>query len=123
MDSILEDKNISVTVEPSPSITNLKIITIKGTFDISTSKRIDKTILSVIEKGDSHIIIDLSQLDYLSSIGMMSLTNYVLRSRVQMKMVKFIKPVKPIYDTMSVFGFTKRFDMHDKLEEAVNTFR
>ena len=119
----MEDKNISVTVEPSPSITNLKIITIKGTFDISTSKRIDKTILSVIEKGDSHIIIDLSQLDYLSSIGMMSLTNYVLRSRVQMKMVKFIKPVKPIYDTMSVFGFTKRFDMHDKLEEAVNTFR
>ena len=119
----MEDKNISVTVEPFPSITNLKIITIKGTFDISTSKRIDNTILSVIEKGDSHIIIDLSQLDYLSSIGMMSLTNYVLRSHAQMKITKFIKPAKPIYDTMSVFGFTKRFDMYDNLEEAINTFR
>ena len=123
MGSIMENKNISVTVEPFMSITNLKIITIKGTIDISTSKSIDKTILSVIEKGDSHIIIDLSQLDYLSSIGMMSLTNYVLRSRAQMKMMKFIKPAKPIYDTMSVFGFTKRFDMYDSLEEAINTFR
>jgi anti-sigma B factor antagonist len=123
MGSIMEDKNISVTVKPFPSIRDLKIITIKGTIDISTSKRIDKTILSVIEKGDSHIIIDLSQLDYLSSIGMMSLTNYVLRARAKMRMVKFIKPTKPIYDTMSVFGFTKRFDMYDNLEDAINTFR
>jgi anti-sigma B factor antagonist len=123
MGPIMEDKNISVTVEPCPSIADLKIITIRGTIDISTSKRIDKTILSVIEKGDSHIIIDLSQLDYLSSIGMMSLTNYVLRSQVKMKMVKFIKPIKPIYDTMSVFGLTKRFDMYDNLKEAINTFR
>jgi anti-sigma B factor antagonist len=119
----MEDKKISVTVEPFPSIKDLKIITIKGTIDMSTSKRIDKTILSVIEKGDSHIIIDLSQLDYLSSIGMMSLTNYVLRSHAQKRMVKFVKPVKPIYDTMSVFGLTKRFDMYDNLKEAINTFQ
>ena len=75
----MENKNILVTIEPCPSISNL-IITIKGTIDISTSRNTDKTILSVIEKGDSYIIIDLSQLDYLSSIGMMSLTKYLLHS-------------------------------------------
>ena len=119
----MENKNISVTVEPFPSIPDLTIVTITGTIDLSTSKRVDKTVLSVIEKGDSHIIIDLSHLDYLSSIGMMSLTNYVLRSHAKNRMVKFIKPFKPIYDTMSFFGFTKKFDMYDNLEDAISSFR
>ena len=119
----MENKNISVTVEPCPSIPDLKIIYIKGTIDLSTSKSVDKTILDVIEKGDSHIIIDLSQLDYLSSIGMMSLTNYVLRSQAHNRLIKFVKPQKTIYDTMSFFGFTKRFEMFDILEDAINTFR
>ena len=119
----MQDKNISVTIEPCPSIPDLKIITIKGTIDLSTSKDVDKTVLSVIDKGDSHIIIDLRKLDYLSSIGMMSLTNYVLRSRTQKRQVKFVKPFKPIYDTMAFFGFTKKFDMYDSLEDAIDTFR
>jgi anti-sigma B factor antagonist len=119
----MEDKNISVTVEPFPSIPTLEIITITGTIDISTSKRADKTILSEIEKGDSHIIIDLSQLDYLSSIGMMSLTKYLIRSADKKILLKFVKPSKAIYNTMSFFGLTKRFDMYDSLEEAINTFR
>jgi anti-anti-sigma factor len=97
----MEDTNISVTIEPFPSIPDLKIIRITGTIDLSTSKRVDKTILSVIEKGDSHIIIDLSHLEYLSSIGMMSLTNYVLRAHDKKRLIKFVKPVKTIYETMS----------------------
>ena len=119
----MENKNISVTIEPFPSIPILKIITIKGTIDLSTSKNVDKMVLSVIEKGDSHIIIDLSGLDYLSSIGMMSLTNYVLRSNAKKRLIRFVKPGKTIFDTMSFFGFTKKFDMFDNLEDAINTFR
>jgi len=119
----MENKNISVIIEPFPSIPNLKIITIKGTIDISTSKHADKTILSVIEKGDSHIIIDLSKLDYLSSTGMMSLTKYLLRSVDKKILLKLVKPSKSIYNTMSFFGFTKKFDMYDSLDEAINTFR
>jgi len=119
----MEDKNISVTVEPFPEILNLKIVTIKGTIDISTSKHADKTILSLIEKGDSHIIIDLTQLDYLSSIGMMSLTKYLLRSVDKKILLKFVKPSKSIYNTMSFFGFTKKFDMYDSREEAIKSFR
>jgi anti-sigma B factor antagonist len=118
----MNDHNITVTIEPFPAIPNLKIITIKGTIDISTSRHVDKKILSVIEKGDSHIIIDLSQLDYLSSIGMMSLTKYLLRSVDKKILLKFVKPSKAIYDTMSFFGFTKKFDMYDSLDEAINTF-
>ena len=119
----MEDKNISVTVEPFPSIPNLKIITIKGTIDISTTERVDKSILSVIENGDSDVIIDLSKLDYLSSIGMMSLTKYHLRSAAKKRLLKFVKPSQSIYNTMSFFGFTKKFDMYDNLEAAIKTFR
>lgn len=119
----MEDKNILITIKPFPEIPKLKIITITGTIDISTSKHADKTILSVIEKGDSHIIIDLSHLDYLSSIGMMSLTKYQLRSVDNKILLRFVKPSQSIYNTMSFFGFTKKFDMYDSLDDAIQTFR
>jgi anti-anti-sigma factor len=99
----MDDHNITVTIEPFPSIPNLKIITITGTIDISTSKRVDARILPEIEKGDPHIIIDLSKMVYLSSIGMMSLTKYHLRSVAKERLLKFVKPSKSIYDTMSFF--------------------
>ena len=119
----MDDHNITVSIEPFPSIPNLKIITITGTIDISTSKLADKKILPVIEKGDSHIIIDLSKLDYLSSTGMMSLTTYQLRSVDKKILLKLVKPSKSIYNTMSFFGITKKFDMYDSLETAIKTFR
>ena len=116
------DHNITVSIEPFPSIPDLKIISVTGTIDLSTYKRVDEKILPVIEKGDSHIIIDLSKLYYLSSTGMMSLTKYHLRSAAKKRLLKFVKPSQSLYNTMSFFGFTKRFDMYDSLEDAINTF-
>jgi anti-sigma B factor antagonist len=120
----MNEHNITVSIETSPSIPNLKIITITGTIDISTSKRVDERILPEIVKGDAHIIIDLSQLDYLSSTGMMSLTKYHLRSVDNKILLKeFEKPSISIYNMMSFFGLTKKFDMYDSLEAAIKAFR
>jgi len=117
------DRHIAITIELSPSIPNLTIITMKGNLDLATSKYVDEKVLPVMETGESNFILDVSELDYLSSIGMMSLTKYQLLLTKEKRFLKLIKPPKPIYDTMTVFGFTKRFEIYDTVVEAISSSR
>jgi anti-anti-sigma factor len=120
---IMQDKHIAITIEHSPSMPNITIITLKGNLDLSTSKHVDEKVLPVMETGESDFILDVSDLDYLSSIGMMSLTKYQLLLTKKKRFLKLIKPPKPIYDTMAVFGFTKRFEIYDTVVEAISSTR
>jgi anti-anti-sigma factor len=74
----MRESNIIINIRAEPSIPNLKIITIKGTFDAVTSIQVDKKILPVIEQEKSNIILDLSSIDYLSSVGIMCLAQYLV---------------------------------------------
>ena len=114
---------VTIDIKPAHDIPNLTIITIKGKFDISTSKHVDEKVLSLMEKGEQDFILDVSDLEYLSSIGMMSLTKYQLLLTKKKRLLKLIKPPKPIYDVMATFGFTKRFEMYDSVVEAVSSLR
>ena len=115
----MEERNITIDIKPSPLKSNLTIITIKGNLDLPNSRYADEKILPLIEKGESNIIIDLSQLYYLSSIGMMSLTQY---HALITKKNRSLKLIKPIYDIMTYFGFTKKFEIYESIEEAISSF-
>lgn len=115
------EKNIDIAIEPSHSISNLQIITLKGYFDIVTSRYVDEKVLPLMETGELDFILDVSDLEYLSSIGMMSLTKYQLLLTKKKRHLKLIKPPKPICDVMATLGFTKRFEMYDSVVEAVSS--
>jgi anti-anti-sigma factor len=123
----MEDRNVTVTIESNLSIPNLKIITIKGIVDWNTSFSVDEKILPVIERAESNIILDLSNLDYLSSIGMMSIVKYLLLCIDKKRLFKLVKPPKSvyetIYETMIVFGIANKFDMYDNIEAAISTLQ
>jgi anti-anti-sigma factor len=123
LNKLMHERHIAITIEPSHSIPNLTIITMKGYFDLSTSKYVDEKVLPLMETGESNFILDLSDLDYLSSIGMMSLTKYQSLLMQKKRFLKLIRPPKPIYDTMTFFGFTKRFSIYDSVVEAVSSSR
>jgi anti-anti-sigma factor len=121
--NLKNEKNIAIAIEPSHTISNLQIITLKGYFDIVTSRYVDEQVLPLMETGESDFILDVSDLEYLSSIGMMSLTKYQLLLTKKKRHLKLIKPPKPICDVMAAFGFTKRFEMYDSVVEAVSSLR
>ena len=118
----MEEHNVTITIEFSPSIPILKILTIKGTIDKVTSVQVDEKVLPIIEKEESNIILDLSNLDFLSSVGMMDLAKYLVLLTDKKRLLKLVKPSKPVYDTMAKMGFAKRFDMYDSLESAISSF-
>jgi anti-anti-sigma factor len=91
-----------------PSL-NLKIITIKGTFDAVTSMQVDKKVLPVIEQEKSNVILDLSNVDYLSSVGIVCLAQYLVLLTDKKRVLKFVKPPDRVYDTLTLIAFAKNW--------------
>lgn len=111
----MEATSVTINIERAPSIPNLKIITIRGSFGTVTSKKVDERVLPIIEKEKSNIILDFSNLVYLSSIGMLRFINYFKFMANEMRLLKFVKPPKRIYNTLGAAGIARHFDMYNTL--------
>jgi anti-anti-sigma factor len=119
----MEEKNITINIESSPSILDLKIISINGILDTVTSKYVDEKVFPIIDKEVSNIIMVLTNLNYISSIGINCLLKYLALFTDKKRLLKLVKPPKHIYDTFVITGIAKRFDMYDSIEAAIDSFR
>jgi len=95
------------------------IVTLKGRLDASSSKGAEKQILDRIGAGEHRLVIDLAELDYLSSVGL----RVLLLAAKRMKAVQgqlavcTLKPeVATIFD---IAGFTAIFRILATRDEAV----
>jgi anti-anti-sigma factor len=117
----MEASSVKITIEPAPSFPNLKIITIRGSFDKVASNQVDEKVLPIIEKEGSNIILDLSNLAYLSCTGMLCLIKYSTFLTDKKRLLKFVKPPKHVYNTLGAAGIAGKFDMYDSLEAAIGS--
>ncbi|HMK48680.1 MAG TPA: STAS domain-containing protein [Thermodesulfovibrionales bacterium] len=115
-------RNVVVKVENSPSKQDLKIVTIEGSLDAVTNKEVNETVVPLIEQGAWNIIMDLSNLKYLSSTGMMCLIKYLVYSNDKQKIFKMVKPPQAVYDTLQVAGIARHFEIYDSIGEATRSF-
>jgi anti-sigma B factor antagonist len=118
----MENATVTITIEDAPSVPNLKIITIGGSLDAVNAEQIDVKVLPVMEQERTNIILDISKLDYLSSIGMLCLIKYFTIMTNQKRLVKFIKPPKFVFNSLEAAGIAKYFDMYDSIEAAISSF-
>jgi anti-anti-sigma factor len=112
-----------VTIINHPSIPNLKVITIKGSIDGVSYEYVERMVLPVIEHEGSNIILDLTNVDYLNSMGVMSIIKFHLLSIDKKRLCKIIKPPKFVYGILHVAGLTHHFDMYDNMEAAMSTLQ
>ena len=119
----MQESTISIHIRVEPSVPNLKIVTIRGTFDAVTSMQVDKKILPVIEQEKSNIILDLGHIDYLSSVGIMCLAQYMVFLNEKKRILKFVKPPQHVFETLRIIGFATKFEMYDSLEAAISSLK
>jgi anti-anti-sigma factor len=122
MNKLSEQKNrtVTITVQPSPSVPNLKIISIEGSLDSFTTKHVNRKVLPVIEEA-SNVILDLRNIGYLSKTGVACLINYFVLLAEKKRLLKLIKPPQHIYDILVLGGLATRFDIYDSIEAATSS--
>jgi anti-sigma B factor antagonist len=101
---------------------DISIISLTGSLDTNTSKEAEDQINKLIDEGSIKLLIDLTDLDYISSSGLRILlsTSKKLKSlRGEMRICGLNETVNEVFE---ISGFTMIFNVLKTLEEAKASF-
>jgi anti-anti-sigma factor len=99
-------------------VADILTLSVSGKLDTTSAKAFEETILGRIESGERRIIIDLAQLDYVSSTGLrvLLLANKRLNSaNGRIALCSLTDQVKEVFD---IAGFSSIFSIYGSHEDA-----
>lgn len=98
---------------------NILILRVIGRLDASTSKTMEERLLSIIDSGEGRLVIELSQLDYISSAGLRVFLLAAKRmgnTNGRMILCSLKGVVKQVFD---IAGFSSFLTLAGSTEEAI----
>lgn len=98
------------------------VITVGGYLDFTTSDEIDKVIDRCVRDNNHKIIVDLADVDYISSRGwsiFLSRLKEIRDAGGDLKLTRMKPDVFQVYEVLEFFWFLKSYE---SLEEAVEEF-
>lgn len=99
---------------------NIMVLEIKGEVDAYTSQDLNKTLADVLGDGYHQIVVELSQMTFISSAGIRALL-YAQREAVQLGgEVRLVGPTDQVRRIFEIAGFFELFQITDDLEESVS---
>jgi len=94
-------------------------LSISGRLDTTTAKAFESKILAQIDAGDRRFIIDLAQLDYISSAGLRVLVLAGKRldgGKGKIVLCSLKNPVREVFD---IVGFSSTFPVYASHDDAL----
>jgi anti-anti-sigma factor len=98
------------------------ILEISGRMDSISSKEIEDRLNGVIEQNKDKIIIDLSAVDYISSVGLRVLLFALKKQREKEGSIKLASLQPFVRDVFKTTGFDRLFSISRDQEEAMGKF-
>jgi anti-anti-sigma factor len=99
------------------------VLTIEGKIDSATSAQLEKKLLTMIENdGEKNIVLDFSNMNYISSAGLRVLLMAAKRAGKldgKVGLACLNANVKEVFD---IAGFSNIFDIYTSLDEALKAF-
>lgn len=102
---------------------NVDLLALNGKLDAGTASTLEQKLLAAIEAGGRHVLLNCSELSYVSSAGL----------RVLLMAAKKLKPVQGqivlsglqphIREVFDIAGFSSIFPIHDTDEAALRTLQ
>ena len=113
---------------------NIVTLSLSGKLDGTTAKAFEDKILGQIESGDRRFIIDLAQLDYVSSAGLrvFALAGKRLDGNGKLVLCGFKKTIPyntlnripdPVREAFDIAGFSTIFSSYGSQDDAVKSLQ
>lgn len=91
---------------------------LRGCFDAQSVPRLEGARASLLESGRCHVILDLEELDYISSAGIGSLMALFQALRSRNGSMVLLRPSRRVMDLLHILGFAKLFPIADTRASA-----
>lgn len=104
--------------------TKIVTITVKQRLDLFRAQEFRNQMQKLFDEGVSHMVIDLSQADFLDSAGMAALVSALKQCRQRNGDVRLVTPQsEAVKRTLELTKFDRVFEMKSSAQEAVASFR
>ncbi|MBA4393853.1 MAG: anti-sigma factor antagonist [Desulfobacca sp.] len=98
---------------------NMLVISVKGRLDAVTAPEVEKDLLQTITEGEKRFVMDLSELQYISSAGLRSLLVLAKKLKPEQGEILFTGLQGPVDEVFKISGFYSIFKIYDSLDEAL----
>lgn len=118
----MEMEGIQVSTEVAGSQGQISIIKVGGYIDTTTSSEVERALNSLLKQGRYKIIIDLGNVDYISSAGWGIFISEIKSIRENNGDLKLVSMIPDVYEIFELLEFHHILDVYDTNPEAINKF-
>lgn len=115
-------EGIQVSVEKAGSRNNIAVIKVGGYIDTTTSAELEHSLDTLLKSGTQNIIIDLGNVDYISSAGWGIFISEIKGIRERGGDLKLVKMVPDVYEVFELLEFHYILRAFDSIDEAISDF-
>ena len=103
-------------------VRNVNVISLSGRLDAYAANDVEQKLDALLAAGQACLVVDLKQLEYISSSGLRVLLAALKRARKQQGDIRLACLQSNVREVFDIAGFTQLFKMFDEREDAVNGF-
>jgi len=115
-------EGIQVSTEVAGQQGQISIIKVGGYIDTTTSSEVERALNSLLKQGRYKIIIDLGNVDYISSAGWGIFISEIKSIRENNGDLKLVSMIPDVYEIFELLEFHHILDVYDSNEEAIQKF-
>lgn len=98
---------------------DVMVVAPSGRIDSATAKTLEESVLEVVSAGTNRLVIDLAQVDYVSSAGLRVILLAGKKAGASGGKLVLSGLAPTIRDVFEISGFLRLFEVKDTREEAV----
>jgi anti-anti-sigma factor len=106
------------------SLRRCELVTVSGRIDSATAPDLEQALLGLIETGHKHIVVNLREVDFISSAGLKAMLAAMMKVRKSIPpgdvVISEIRP--ELRETFDLVGFDRLFKFYDQDLQAVGSF-
>jgi anti-sigma B factor antagonist len=115
-------KEIEVLVSNTGPQNKISTIKVCGYIDTTNSSEVEHALLELLQSGRYDIIVDLGDVDYISSAGWGVFMNEIRGIRKRGGDLKLANMIPEVYEVFELFEFYHLLRAHDTIEAAIKKF-
>lgn len=101
---------------------DVNLIDVKGYLDAHTAPDLENEFNKLIEKKQFKVVVNFSELNYISSAGLGVFMAYVETMREQSGDIKFSNLKEDVYSIFDLLGFPVLYEFYKDEEDAIKKF-
>ena len=115
-------EGIQVSIQRAGSNNSISVIKVGGYIDTTTSSELEHALSKLLKEGSYQIIIDLSNVDYVSSAGWGIFISEIKGIRERSGDLKLVGMIPEVWEVFELLEFHNILKAFDSVKDAVSDF-